>query len=308
MLRGNAPAKIDDKGRLKVPNGFRDLIAAELRPEGLRDAASTGESVASTRCRSGRASRPSWPRCPRRTPRACEFLDRVNYYGQVAEFDARAACSSTRGCASRRRHERRRRRARAVRLPGSVEPRAASSASSRASPSPTTTRGRWRSSASEASGRWPAHVPVLLAEVRRALGPERGRPVRRLHARARRSHAGAARGRRQPRDRDRPRPLGARASPGATRRAGRIGSRLVHADYRDLRDVLDAARHRARGRRAGGSRACRRCSSTPRAGASASAATSRSTCGWIRAGGRTAADLVNDARRAGAGRRDLPLR
>ena len=26
VLRGNAPAKIDDKGRLKVPNGFRALV------------------------------------------------------------------------------------------------------------------------------------------------------------------------------------------------------------------------------------------------------------------------------------------
>ena len=26
MLRGNSPAKIDDKGRLKIPNAFRSLI------------------------------------------------------------------------------------------------------------------------------------------------------------------------------------------------------------------------------------------------------------------------------------------
>jgi DNA-binding transcriptional regulator/RsmH inhibitor MraZ len=26
MLRGNHPARIDDKGRIKVPNGFRTLI------------------------------------------------------------------------------------------------------------------------------------------------------------------------------------------------------------------------------------------------------------------------------------------
>ena len=26
MLRGNSPAKIDDKGRLKIPNGFRSVI------------------------------------------------------------------------------------------------------------------------------------------------------------------------------------------------------------------------------------------------------------------------------------------
>ena len=26
MFRGNAPARIDDKGRLKVPNAFRTLV------------------------------------------------------------------------------------------------------------------------------------------------------------------------------------------------------------------------------------------------------------------------------------------
>ena len=29
MLRGNSPAKIDDRGRLKIPNGFRSFIESE---------------------------------------------------------------------------------------------------------------------------------------------------------------------------------------------------------------------------------------------------------------------------------------
>ena len=29
MLRGNSPAKIDDRGRLKIPNGFRSFIEDE---------------------------------------------------------------------------------------------------------------------------------------------------------------------------------------------------------------------------------------------------------------------------------------
>ena len=29
MLRGNHPARIDDKGRLKIPNGFRSLVVAQ---------------------------------------------------------------------------------------------------------------------------------------------------------------------------------------------------------------------------------------------------------------------------------------
>ena len=33
MLRGNAPAKIDDKGRLKIPNAFRGRDPGGTRPE-----------------------------------------------------------------------------------------------------------------------------------------------------------------------------------------------------------------------------------------------------------------------------------
>ena len=33
MFRGNAPAKIDDKGRLKVPNAFRALLESKYGRE-----------------------------------------------------------------------------------------------------------------------------------------------------------------------------------------------------------------------------------------------------------------------------------
>ena len=55
---------------------------------------------------------------------------------------------------------------------------------------------------------------------------------------------------------------------------------LVHADYRQLRRGARRARHRPGGRHPGRTSASRRCSSTPPAAASASSATSRSTCGW----------------------------
>ena len=44
MLRGNAPAKIDDKGRLKVPNAFRAVIQEDHGPD-LFVTSLTGESV-----------------------------------------------------------------------------------------------------------------------------------------------------------------------------------------------------------------------------------------------------------------------
>jgi MraZ protein len=44
VLRGNAPAKIDDKGRLKVPNAFRAVIHEEHGRE-VFVTSLTGESV-----------------------------------------------------------------------------------------------------------------------------------------------------------------------------------------------------------------------------------------------------------------------
>ena len=44
MLRGNHPARIDEKGRLKVPNGFRALVESQYGPE-LFVTSVTGEHV-----------------------------------------------------------------------------------------------------------------------------------------------------------------------------------------------------------------------------------------------------------------------
>ena len=44
MFRGNAPARIDDKGRLKVPNAFRSLLESKYGRE-LFLTSLTGEYV-----------------------------------------------------------------------------------------------------------------------------------------------------------------------------------------------------------------------------------------------------------------------
>ncbi|MGE0041278.1 MAG: division/cell wall cluster transcriptional repressor MraZ [Vicinamibacterales bacterium] len=86
VLRGNAPAKIDDKGRLKVPNAFRAVIQEEHGRE-LFVTSLTGESVRVY-------PMPVWLEVERRLaempsthPARMKFLDRVNFYGQVGEFD-----------------------------------------------------------------------------------------------------------------------------------------------------------------------------------------------------------------------------
>ncbi len=86
VLRGNAPAKIDDKGRLKVPNAFRAVIQKDHGPN-LFVTSLTGQSVRVY-------PMPVWLDIERRLaqvpsthPARQRFLDRVNFYGQVAELD-----------------------------------------------------------------------------------------------------------------------------------------------------------------------------------------------------------------------------
>lgn len=87
VLRGNAPAKIDDKGRLKVPNAFRAVIQKDHGTE-LFVTSLTGQSVRIY-------PMPVWvglearlAKVPSTNPARQRFLDRVNFYGQVAELDA----------------------------------------------------------------------------------------------------------------------------------------------------------------------------------------------------------------------------
>jgi MraZ protein len=86
VLRGNAPAKIDDRGRLKMPAGFRSVIQQEHGRE-LFVTSLTGDSVRIY-------PMPVWldvenrlAKMPSTHPARMKFLDRVNFYGQVAELD-----------------------------------------------------------------------------------------------------------------------------------------------------------------------------------------------------------------------------
>jgi MraZ protein len=86
VLRGTAPARIDDKGRLKVPNSFRSLLQKEFGRE-LFVTSLTGESVRIYPL-------PIWVELERKLaqvpsthPARVRFQDRVNFYGQTAEID-----------------------------------------------------------------------------------------------------------------------------------------------------------------------------------------------------------------------------
>ena len=86
MLRGNYAAKIDDKGRLKVPNAFRALVEGKHGSE-LFVTSLTGESVLIYPMPIWLTLEEKLARVPTTHPARIKYFDRVNYYGQGAEFD-----------------------------------------------------------------------------------------------------------------------------------------------------------------------------------------------------------------------------
>lgn len=87
MFRGSSPARIDDKGRLKVPNAFRSLLESKHGRE-LFLTSLTGEYVRLY-------PMPVWLELEQRLgampsthPSKLRFLDRVNYFGGAGELDA----------------------------------------------------------------------------------------------------------------------------------------------------------------------------------------------------------------------------
>ncbi|HEX4284039.1 MAG TPA: division/cell wall cluster transcriptional repressor MraZ [Terracidiphilus sp.] len=87
MYRGNHPAKVDEKGRLKVPSAFKALLDA---------ATVTQFFVTSTNGRSAEIwPLPEWEKVEQRLlrvsaldPAVEQYLNLVNYYGQQVEMDS----------------------------------------------------------------------------------------------------------------------------------------------------------------------------------------------------------------------------
>ena len=87
MLRGNSPAKIDDRGRLKIPNGFRSFIEDEHGRE-LFVTSLHGDSVRIYPMPVWTDIEKKLAQIPSTHPSRLKFLDRVNFYGQVSEIDS----------------------------------------------------------------------------------------------------------------------------------------------------------------------------------------------------------------------------
>ncbi len=86
MLRGNQPATVDDKGRIKIPTSFRSAI---------RDAYGAEVFLTSVDGKNVRVyPLPVWAaveerinRIPAMSPARQKFMDRVNYFGHVTTMD-----------------------------------------------------------------------------------------------------------------------------------------------------------------------------------------------------------------------------
>ena len=86
VFRGNAPARIDDKGRLKVPNTFRSVLENKYGRE-LFLTSLSGEFVRIYPMPVWLEIEQKLGAMPSAHPSRLRFLDRVNYFGQAAELD-----------------------------------------------------------------------------------------------------------------------------------------------------------------------------------------------------------------------------
>ena len=85
-LRGSAPARIDDKGRLKVPTIFRTVIHDQQGPD-VFVTSLTGECVRIYPMTVWLEVERKLSNIPDNHPARLKFLDRVNYFGQTGELD-----------------------------------------------------------------------------------------------------------------------------------------------------------------------------------------------------------------------------
>jgi len=86
MLRGNAPATIDEKGRLKIPSNFRAYIDESWGSDFYITSLS-GESVLIYPLPVWQEIEERLAKLPSLNPTKKKFLDRTNYYGQVLTAD-----------------------------------------------------------------------------------------------------------------------------------------------------------------------------------------------------------------------------
>ena len=85
MLRGHHPARIDDKGRLKIPSGFLGALTESSRDFFVTSI--SGEFVRIYPLHAWTEIEKRLAAMPQAHPARQRFLERVNFFGQVAQVD-----------------------------------------------------------------------------------------------------------------------------------------------------------------------------------------------------------------------------
>ena len=85
-LRGSASARIDEKGRLKVPTIFRGLVQAQAGPD-VFVTSLTSECVRIYPMDVWLEIEKKALEIPNNLPSRLKFLDRMNFFGQAGELD-----------------------------------------------------------------------------------------------------------------------------------------------------------------------------------------------------------------------------
>jgi len=86
MLRGNQTARIDEKGRIKIPAAFRHYIAEKYRTE-MYVTSITGEYARLYPLPEWEKIEARLKELPAMEPAKLKFLDRTNFYGQQTTMD-----------------------------------------------------------------------------------------------------------------------------------------------------------------------------------------------------------------------------
>lgn len=87
MFRGNHPARVDDKGRLKLPAEFKRRVDESYGPQ-FYITSKDGKRAEIYPIREWELVEAKLAEIPNMNPAKKKFLDVTNYYGQMAELDA----------------------------------------------------------------------------------------------------------------------------------------------------------------------------------------------------------------------------
>jgi MraZ protein len=86
MFRGSSPAKIDDKGRLKIPTDFRRFLEERYGPD-LFVTSVIGDCAMLYPLQVWEEEEARLSAMPSADPVKRRYLERVNYYGQQVQLD-----------------------------------------------------------------------------------------------------------------------------------------------------------------------------------------------------------------------------